>query len=349
MSHFAAQIQGWYTKNKRELPWRETNDPYKIWISEIILQQTRVDQGTAYYCRFIKRFPTVKKLAEAGEDDVLKNWQGLGYYSRARNLHFTARYIQNELGGKFPDTHKVLLQLKGIGPYTAAAIASIAFNLPYPALDGNVYRVLSRYFGIETPVDSTKGKKEFYNLANEFIPSDNPGFHNQAMMEFGALQCTPKPICTKCPVLDSCVAYRHKMVNQFPVKEKKARQRKRYFYYFLIENGEFIYLEKRLGNDIWKNLYQFPLVETSEELSDQDIAELKNISFMNGCTKNLKTITPVRKHILSHQIIFARLIHLETDSFCSLNNTYIKIEKKNLNDYAVPRLVEKFIQETGNL
>ena len=349
MSHFAAQIQGWYTKNKRELPWRETNDPYKIWISEIILQQTRVDQGTAYYCRFIKRFPTVKKLAEAGEDDVLKNWQGLGYYSRARNLHFTARYIQNELGGKFPDTHKVLLQLKGIGPYTAAAIASIAFNLPYPALDGNVYRVLSRYFGIETPVDSTKGKKEFYNLANEFIPSDNPGFHNQAMMEFGALQCTPKPICTKCPVLDSCVAYRHKMVNQFPVKEKKARQRKRYFYYFLIENGEFIYLEKRLGNDIWKNLYQFPLVETSEELSDQDIAELKNISFLNGCTKNLKTITPVRKHILSHQIIFARLIHLEIDSFCSLNNTYIKTEKKNLNDYAVPRLVEKFIQETGNL
>jgi len=349
MSHFAAQIQGWYTKNKRELPWRETNDPYKIWISEIILQQTRVDQGTAYYCRFIKHFPTVKKLAEAGEDDVLKNWQGLGYYSRARNLHFTARYIQNELGGKFPDTHKVLLQLKGIGPYTAAAIASIAFNLPYPALDGNVYRVLSRYFGIETPVDSTKGKKEFYNLANEFIPSDNPGFHNQAMMEFGALQCTPKPICTKCPVLDSCVAYRHKMVNQFPVKEKKARQRKRYFYYFLIENGEFIYLEKRLRNDIWKNLYQFPLVETSEELSDQDIAELKNISFLNGCTKNLKTITPVRKHILSHQIIFARLIHLEIDSFCSLNNTYIKTEKKNLNDYAVPRLVEKFIQETGNL
>ncbi|MFW5755077.1 MAG: A/G-specific adenine glycosylase [Tangfeifania sp.] len=349
MSHFTAQIYRWYTKNKRELPWRETSDPYKIWISEIILQQTRVDQGTAYYYRFIERFPTVKKLAEAGEDDVLKNWQGLGYYSRARNIHSTARYIQNELGGKFPDTHKAILQLKGIGPYTAAAIASFAFNLPYPALDGNVYRVLSRYFGIETPVDSTKGKKEFHNLANEFIPAGNPGFHNQAMMEFGALQCTPKPNCSKCPVFDSCFAYRHKMVAQFPVKEKKARQRKRYFYYFLIENGEFIYLEKRLGNDIWKNLYQFPLVETTEELTEHDITELKNISFLNGCAKNLKKITPVRKHVLSHQIIFARLIHLETDSFCSLKNTFIKIEKKNLNDYAVPRLVEKFIQETLNL
>ena len=349
MSHFTTQIHRWYNKNKRDLPWRNTSAPYKIWISEIILQQTRVDQGEAYYYRFMERFPTVKKLAEAGEDEVLKTWQGLGYYSRARNLHFTARFIQNELGGKFPDTYESVLRLKGIGPYTAAAISSFAFNLPHPALDGNVYRILSRFFGIETPIDSTKGKKEFYQVAADLIPKGNPGVHNQAMMEFGALQCTPKPDCGQCPVADSCFAFRHKMVNRLPVKEKKTRQRIRYFYYYLIESGDFMYLEKRTGQDIWKNLYQFPLVETAGELHEQEIIELKNIPFLKDCKKNLKTITPVKKHILSHQVIFARLVHLEIDSNCNLNNKFIKIEKNTMTGYAVPRLVEKLMEETGSL
>jgi A/G-specific adenine glycosylase len=349
MSNFSTQIHQWYKKNKRDLPWRNSLDPYKIWISEIILQQTRVDQGTAYYYRFIERFPTVKILAEAHEDDILKMWQGLGYYSRARNLHFTARYIQKELDGKFPIQYKTILNLKGIGPYTAAAIASFAYNLPYPALDGNVYRVLSRYFGINTPIDSTKGKKEFHELAEEIIPEGNPGMHNQAMMEFGALQCVPRPDCSKCPLTGSCFAFQHKMVNQLPVKEKKTKQRHRYFYYYLIEQGDSTFLEKRSGNDIWKNLYQFPLWETPQELADKELVELKKIPFLNGCKKNLKNITPVRKHVLSHQVIFARLIHIEIESDCHLKNQFLQIDKTNLKNYAVPRLIEKLIEEAENL
>jgi len=346
MNHFTTQIHHWYTKNKRDLPWRKTNDPYKIWISEIILQQTRVDQGINYYYRFTERFPTIGKLAQANEDEVLKAWQGLGYYSRARNLHFTARYIQKEMNGKFPQEYDIILKLKGIGPYTAAAVASFAFDLSHPVVDGNVYRLLSRYFGIDTPVDSTKGKKEFYKLASEIMPAKNPGLHNQAMMEFGALQCAPRPVCLKCPLVNSCFAFHHKIVDKLPVKEKKTKQRNRYFYYYLLEHDDNIYLEKRSGNDIWKNLYQFPLLETSEELKEQEILELKNIPFPESCQKNLKTITPVKKHILSHQVIFARLIHLEIEIKCNLSNNYIKIKKTNLDDYAVPRLMEILMHET---
>lgn len=346
MDSFSTQIHQWYKKNKRELPWRNTSDPYKIWISEIILQQTRVDQGIQYYYRFTERFPTVKQLAEAHEDEVLKMWQGLGYYSRARNLHFTARYIQNELDGKFPSQYKTILNLKGIGPYTAAAIASFAYGLPYPAVDGNVSRVLSRYLGIDSPIDSTKGKREFNKLAEELIPEDKPGLHNQAMMEFGALQCTPKPDCSKCPLTGSCFAFQQKMVNQLPVKGKKTKQRRRYFYYYLIEQGESTFLEKRTGNDIWKNLYQFPLWESPHELSDLEIVEMKNIPFLNGCKKNMKNITRVKKHILSHQIIFAKLIHIEIENDCQLNNQFLKIKSKNLDNYAVPRLIEKLLTET---
>lgn len=346
MNHFTTQIHHWYTKNKRELPWRKTNDPYKIWISEIILQQTRVDQGINYYYRFTERFPTIGKLAQASEDEILKAWQGLGYYSRARNLHFTARYIQKEMNGKFPQEYDTILKLKGIGPYTAAAVASFAFDLSHPVVDGNVYRVLSRYFGIDTPVDSTKGKKEFYKLASEIMSAKNPGLHNQAMMEFGALQCKPRPVCLKCPLVNSCFAFHHKIVDKLPVKEKKTKQRNRYFYYYLLEHGDNIYLEKRSENDIWKNLYQFPLLETSEELKEQEILELKNIPFPKSCQKNLKTITPVKKHILSHQVIFARLIHLEIEIKCNLSNNYIKIKKTNLDDYAVPRLMEILMHET---
>lgn len=343
MDDFLQYIYKWYDKNSRLLPWRKTTDPYKIWISEIILQQTRVNQGISYYLRFIERFPDVKDLAMAGEDEVLKLWQGLGYYSRARNLHTAAKQIEKKYGGKFPERYPEILALKGIGPYTAAAIASIAFGLPYPALDGNIYRVLARYFGISTPPDTGKGKKEFLKVATEIMPADNPGFHNQALMEFGALQCTPQsPDCPNCPLVSACYAANHKKVAQLPAKTKKTKQRNRYFYYYYIENENYTWLEKRSGNDIWKNLYQLPLVETEKSLSEENIAGLKP-PFLNGCGLNVKAVSASRKHILSHQIIYARIIHLETDADCRLKGDYIKIPKKDITNFAVPRLIEKLL------
>ncbi|RIH64826.1 A/G-specific adenine glycosylase [Mariniphaga sediminis] len=347
MTDFLQAIHKWYNQNLRDLPWRETSDPYKIWISEIILQQTRVAQGISYYHRFIERFPTVTDLAEAEEDEVLKLWQGLGYYSRARNLHAAAQTISGKYGGEFPKSYSEIRELKGIGPYTAAAIASIAFGLPYPALDGNVYRVLARYFGIFAPPNSGEGKKKFLKIAEEIIPAENPGFHNQAMMEFGALQCIPlSPDCPNCPLIASCYAAGHQKVTQLPVKTPKTSQRNRYFYYYYIETGKDTWLEKRTGKDIWENLYQFPLAETKQELSDEEIAGLQP-SFMKNDTINIKAVSAQKKHILSHQIIFARLIHLETDGNFKLNNHFIKVPQKDIHTFAVPRLVEKLMEETG--
>jgi A/G-specific adenine glycosylase len=348
MNQFTTQIHLWYRVNKRELPWRNTLEPYKIWISEIILQQTRVEQGKTYYLNFIERFPTLKHLAEATEEEVLKIWQGLGYYSRARNLHQTARFIQKELHGKFPERYEDIISLKGIGPYTGAAIASIAFGLPYPAIDGNIYRVLSRYYGISTPVDSTKGKKEFHELASGLLPPKNSGFHNQALMEFGALQCTPKsPDCKNCPLADSCFAFSEKKIEELPVKGKRTKQRNRYFYYFYIDNGKFTWLEKRTKNDIWKNLYQFPLIESDKELTDSEIAGLKKIPFLNGHPATVKKISKPVKHILSHQVIFATLIHIEITAVNSLPDNLIKVEKNSISNFPVPRLIEILLKNPG--
>ncbi len=339
------QIYQWYSQNKRDLPWRETSDPYKIWISEIILQQTRVAQGTDYYNRFIEKFPTIADLANASEDNVLKLWQGLGYYTRARNLHFTAKNIISDYGGKFPSDYKTILSLKGIGNYTAAAIASIAFDLPYPAIDGNIYRVLSRYFGISTPIDSNNGRKEFQEIAEALMPAQNTGFHNQAFMEFGALQCTPKSTdCPNCPLLETCFAAQNNRVVQLPVKSKKIKQRTRYFLYFLIEDGDFIYLEKREDKDIWKNLYQLPLVELEEKPSDHQILAL-NAPFMKNIKSILKTVSAQKKHILSHQIIFARMIHVEIKSNELLNEKLVRVNKKDISKFAVPKLVQDFLNE----
>lgn len=348
MNQFITQIHHWYRKNKRELPWRNTHDPYKIWISEIILQQTRVEQGKKYYLNFIERFPSLKHLAEGSEQEVLKLWQGLGYYSRARNLHFTAQFIQNELLGKFPEHYKDIIKLKGIGPYTAAAIASIAYGLPYPAIDGNVYRVLSRYFGISTPIDSGKGKKEFHELATVLLPENNPGFHNQALMEFGALQCTPKsPHCSICPLADSCYAFQKNETDKLPVKEKKTKQRNRYFYYFYIDNGEYTWLEKRIANDIWKNLYQFPLLESDKNFTDSEIAGLKTIPYLNGHPVTVKKISSQTRHVLSHQVIYATLIHIEIPETITINNNLIRIEKKSITEFPVPRLIEILLENAG--
>lgn len=346
MNAILGEVYRWYIKNERNLPWRQTTDSYKIWISEIILQQTRVAQGTNYYNRFIEKFPTVEKLANSTEDEVLKMWQGLGYYSRARNLHSAAKSIVNNYNGKFPDTYDEIIKLKGVGKYTAAAVASIAFDLPYPAIDGNIYRFFTRYFGISTPVDSQKGKNEIQKIASDLMPDKNAGFHNQAFMEFGALQCVPKsPKCEICPLFESCFAAQNKLVKNFPVKTKKAKQIHRYFYYYFIESGKFTYLEKRIGNDIWRNLYQFPLFESDKLLSEKEILGKSNIPFFNNCTINVKNISNQKKHILSHQIIFARVINIEIEYQECLSNNFIQVNKKDISKFAVPKLLEDFINE----
>ncbi|MCK3682924.1 A/G-specific adenine glycosylase [Maribellus sp. YY47] len=345
MQEFKTALYKWYHLYQRYLPWRQTNDAYKIWISEIILQQTRVAQGTDYYHRFIERFPTVTDLASAHEDEVLKLWQGLGYYSRARNLHAAAKTIANNYSGIFPNKYETIIKLKGIGPYTAAAIASIAFSLPFATIDGNVYRVLSRYFGIATPIDSTQGKKEFTLLANEVLDKNAPGLHNQALMEFGALQCVPKsPKCFECPLHSSCHAFANDLVSNLPVKEKKTRQSLRYFYYYLLESGSTILMEKRTQNDIWKNLYQLPLLESDRELSDQEILNCE-IPFLSRGKYNITAVSETRKHILSHRIIMARTIRAEISEESVISKALLRVNKKDISKFAVPRLVELFLKD----
>ena len=349
MDSFTQKIYKWYINNKRDLPWRETSDPYKIWISEIILQQTRVVQGMSYYNRFVEKFPTVFDLACASEDTVLKLWQGLGYYSRARNLHATAKLIVKEHKGIFPNDYKSILSLKGIGNYTAAAIASIAFNLPNAAVDGNIYRVISRYFGIITPIDSQKGKTEIQKIANDLITVKNPGFHNQAFMEFGALQCLPKsPDCNSCPLQETCYSAKSGLTDQIPVKEKKVKQRTRFFYYYIIENKNTILLEKRIGNDIWKNLHQLPLIESESELSEIEIIKMKT-PVNNHENVNLKSISGSVKHILTHQTIYARFIHIEAEDFLPNDSNFIKVNKKDIYKFAVPRLLENYLNKFYSL
>lgn len=347
MNGFTEDIYQWFLINQRDLPWRKTKDPYKIWISEIILQQTRVAQGTDYYNRFIDEFPTVFELAEAPEDRILKLWQGLGYYTRARNLHYTAKFIVENFNGVFPSGFETLLNLKGIGNYTAAAIASIAFDLPHATVDGNIYRLLSRFFGIQTPIDSEKGKSEIQQIADSLVPKNNAGFHNQALMEFGALQCVPKaPDCSSCPVNHSCYAYKNKKTSLLPVKTTKVKQRSRFFYYHIIECENEVLLEKRTGNDIWKNLHQFPLTESAVELSDSEILNLK-IPFLQGTKNYIKSVSPVIKHVLTHQTIYARFIQVETDSFIHAN--FIRVNKKDIHKFAVPKLLEQFFIKNGLL
>lgn len=343
--NFSEVIIAWYKKNKRDLPWRNTQDPYFIWLSEIILQQTRVDQGMSYYLKFTKEFPTIKKLATAPEEKVMKLWQGLGYYSRARNLHATAKHISTELKGNFPNTHDEILKLKGIGPYTAAAISSIAFNEVRAVVDGNVFRVLARVFGISTPIDSTEGKKEFYELANELISKKHPALFNQSIMEFGATFCKPGiPDCPNCIFNGICIAYKKRAVDQFPVKEKKTKVRNRYFNYVVLKHKNTLVIKKRTGKDIWENLYDFPLIETSKELKEVDL--LKTLAWKNLLPKKNYTITSVSKtykHVLSHQNIYARFWEVQTKTNVDSNKDYLQIELKNFKKYAIPRLLDIYM------
>jgi A/G-specific adenine glycosylase len=295
----------WYLQNKRDLPWRNNENPYHIWLSEIILQQTRVAQGTPYFSAFIERYPTVFDLAKAEEEEVLKLWQGLGYYSRARNLHSTAQFIVRELNGVFPYCYKDLLALKGIGEYTAAAIASFAYNENVATVDGNVYRVLARYFGIDTDISTSAAKKEFTALANELLPIGQANLFNQAIMEFGALQCVPKnPNCDACVVNDSCVALQKKKVAFLPVKLKKTKVRQRHFNYLIfVDKDQKTMLQKRTQKGIWHNLYEFPLVETQNEVNDVDIIQMiSKQEFIENTIEDIKLLNPVKiNHKLSHQ------------------------------------------------
>lgn len=302
---FSRKLIDWYLQHQRDLPWRQTKDPYKIWLSEIILQQTRVAQGLPYYQDFVRLFPSVFDLAQADEEQVLKTWQGLGYYSRARNLHHTAKHVVEHLNGVFPDNYTDLLKLKGVGSYTAAAIASFAYEEPVAVLDGNVYRVLSRYFGIETDISSQAAKTEFQSLANQLLDTDRPSLFNQAIMEFGALHCTPKnPDCTNCIYNASCVALQTHQVNKLPIKLKKIKVTDRYLHYLVFldpENNTII--DKRTGKGIWKNLYDFPLLELEGEVEEIEI--LKKIRDLYAKTHPIKTIGLFCEkkiiHKLSHQ------------------------------------------------
>ncbi|MFW5777797.1 MAG: A/G-specific adenine glycosylase [Bacteroidota bacterium] len=306
---FSEKLLIWFKKNQRNLPWRNTHDPYKIWLSEIILQQTRIGQGIVYYNKFLEKFPDIYQLARASEDQVLATWQGLGYYSRARNLHHTAKNIVDNYQGEFPTTYHELLKLKGVGKYTAAAIASIAFNKAVAVVDGNVLRLICRYFGIDKPIDRLSVSKHIESIANELIDPDHPSAFNQAMMDMGATVCKPKtPSCQICPFLGECFAQKNGLQSRIPFKEKKVKVKKRFFHFFFIyhqtENKLVICVEKRTGNDIWKNLYQFPLIETPDNDLPSGNVYLKALSD-SGEKICMEGFSLTFKHILTHQLIEA--------------------------------------------
>lgn len=338
---FALTLLHWFRENGRELPWRQTKDPYAIWLSEIILQQTQVKQGWAYWERFMHHWPTVEALASASEDEVLREWQGLGYYSRARNLHFAARQIV-EMGG-FPSTLDDIKRLKGVGDYTAAAIGSIAFDLPAAVVDGNVYRVLSRYYGISTPINTTEGKKEFALLAQSLLPTTSHyGLYNQAIMDFGAIQCTPNsPNCAICPLIESCIAYREGKINVLPVKLKTLKVKERRFTYIYVRYQGQTAIRRRGEGDIWQGLYE-PLVIDSEELTvDSWAAQHHYPLSIVHCQLLAKNV----KHVLTHRILWADFYLWEPNERPALPEDYFWIKESELDDYAKPRLVEKLLEQ----
>ena len=341
---FSRILQGWNReKNTRQMPWKGEKDPYKIWLSEIILQQTRVEQGISYYNNFIKTFPNVHKLAEAREEKVFKLWEGLGYYTRCRNLIASALYISKELGGKFPGTYEEIKALRGIGPYTAAAISSFAFNLPYAVVDGNVFRVLARIFGIFTSIDSSVGKKKFTRLANKLLDGKQPGIHNQAIMDFGAVICKPAPLCDQCIFKKNCFAFLHDKINELPVKEKKISIRKRWFYYLVMEYKGETAIHQRTEKDIWQQLYQFPMIETDKETDPEIILTLAEkrglLVKRNGI---IISVSGFYKQPLSHQLIAGRFISIKLKRKPGQKNDWMWAAKNELNKYAFPKVINQY-------
>lgn len=344
---FASILLEWNKEqNNRQMPWKGEKDPYKIWLSEIILQQTRVEQGLSYYQNFIKTFPDINKLAKAPDEKIFKLWEGLGYYSRCRNLIATARYISKERKAKFPDTYEEIVSLKGIGPYTAAAISSFAFNLPYAVVDGNVFRVLARVFGIDKPIDSTEGKKYFSAQAEELLDKKQPGLYNQAIMDFGAIVCKPaNPLCTTCVFKKNCSAFINKKINELPVKEKKISIRKRWFYYLVMEYKNEVLIQQRTGKDIWQQLYEFPLIESTKEMDKKNILTLaeKNRLLIKG-SYDVISISPLLKQQLSHQLIAGQFIRVRLKKRPSKKNQGYWIAKNKLDQYAFPGFINQYLR-----
>ena len=347
---FTKQLLKWAKTIDRPMPWKGEKNPYFIWLSEIILQQTRVEQGLPYFLKFKEKYPTVHDLANAPEDEVMKLWEGLGYYSRARNLHFTAKNISENLNGEFPKTLDEILKLKGVGVYTAAAIASFAYDLPHAVVDGNVYRVLSRYFGIETPIDSTEGKKEFAALANVLLEKKKAAIYNQAIMDFGATQCTPKLTdCKKCFLKKNCQAFQKGKVADLPVKSKKIKKKTRYFNYLVLNEGKNVWVQKRIQKDIWQNLYEFPLIET-EALLKNDVLSKNEIwqDLILDFDYEIKHISTPFRQQLTHRTIIATFLEIDLPANFSIKkNTYIKVDRKNLSKFAFPKIIDLYLKDNS--
>ena len=342
MDFFSSKIINWYYQNKRQLPWRNTKDPYKIWLSEIILQQTQVKQGLPFYNKFIKSFPSISDLANANEEQVLKLWEGLGYYSRARNLHFAAKQIYR--AGFFPKEYNDIIALKGVGEYTAAAIASFAFKLPYAVVDGNVFRLLSRFYGIETPINTSKGKKQFTELAQSLLVKNKADIHNQAIMEFGSLMCKPKqPNCFNCPLQNRCIAFKNNTTHLLPVKKGKIKVKTIYYEYFFFKMNGYTLINKRTTKGIWQSLYEFPIIKSENLISREKV--LTHHQFESWTNKIDYIVLSVNKfkHILSHRKIFARFWEIKCLNTLPRSN-FKKIKIENIDEFAVPRLIQKFIQ-----
>lgn len=348
MAHhpIAEILIAWYKVHGRQLPWRETRDAYRIWLSEVILQQTRVQQGMSYYLRFTERFPHVEALAAASEDEVMKLWQGLGYYSRARNLHAAARQVVAEYGGKFPTTFDELRTLRGVGDYTAAAVASMAFDQAVAVVDGNVYRVLSRLFDLDTPIDTTAGKRAFTTLAEELIAPTEAATYNQAIMDFGAICCTPQnPQCTTCPLADRCQAHAAHTVAERPVKQGRTKVRDRYFHYLHLQCEGKTLIHRRTEGDIWQGLYEFPLIERAEPCDFATLSTSEGFcSWLQACRFTLRDTRTMAPHILSHQRLHATFYRLEVDSLPTIAEM-IPISESALDDYAISRLTEKYLEQ----
>ncbi len=342
---FQSQVLNWYSKNKRDLPWRSTHDPYKIWVSEIILQQTRIQQGIPYYHSFLHSFPNVEKLAKAEERSVLKKWQGLGYYSRARNMHTTAGIVADIYKGVFPVQYESLLKLPGIGDYTASAISSICAGEARPVLDGNVIRVLTRFFGIRQAVDEKKTLIRLKHIANSLLDTKRPGTYNQALMDLGSIQCVPKkPDCYNCPLVSSCVAFEKKLTHLIPRKNKKPRVTHRYFHYFLPVEKDLIYLKKKSEKDIWKGLYDLPCIESDRPLNEHEVRiKLKNELVKGKTLPSLRRIPGPAKHVLSHQIIHALYYRVNMKQLKPKEYTPVKTSGSSLHIYPVSRLLDKFL------
>lgn len=352
MDDFKCLLSEWYALHARELPWRNTTDPYQIWVSEIILQQTRVSQGYDYFLRFMAQFPDVRSLAAAREDEVMKAWQGLGYYSRARNLHTAARTIVKENNGVFPDTYDGVRALKGVGDYTAAAICSFAYGLPCAAVDGNAYRVLSRVFGIDTPIDTGAGHREFAALADSLLDRSHPGDFNQAMMDFGSIQCIPhQPDCQHCPMNHMCVAQMTGRTGELPVKQHRARVTERYFNYIYVRAGEYTFLKKRAENDIWRNLYEFPLIETKRAADIQELLRLleERQWIAKGEEPVCRCVERGVKHVLSHRIIHADFYELILPSGSKSFSDFLAVGTDELESYPVSRLIDGFMKKNQEI